>query len=59
MNVKELHMRFISSNNKEPQDDSDLLQFAKVSYIRGELTIIEYRGIVKEIEELLNNTPTI
>ncbi|WP_456278590.1 YppF family protein [Bacillus sp. AK128] len=51
MNLKELRNLYIAVNKKEPVDNLELLQFAKRSYVRGDLTIIEYRDIIKELEQ--------
>jgi hypothetical protein len=54
MNTKDLRNRFISVNKKEPLDQIELLQYAKLSYVKGDLTIAEYRDIVKELEQDLS-----
>lgn len=59
MDVKELRVKYLTVTKKEPLDELELLQFAKVSYIKGELTITEYRDIVKEMESSLTTSRTI
>jgi hypothetical protein len=51
MNVLDLRNRFIAVRKQEPLDDLELLHFAKVSYVRGDLTIIEYKDLVKMLEK--------
>ncbi|MBM7661298.1 hypothetical protein JOC85_002070 [Bacillus mesophilus] len=54
MNTEDLRNRFLLVNKKEPLDLIELLQFAKLSYVKGDLTIAVYRDIVKELEQNLN-----
>jgi hypothetical protein len=57
MNVVDLRNRFIAISKQEPLDDLDLLHFAKMSYVRGDLTIIEYRDLVKVLEKENSYSP--
>jgi hypothetical protein len=51
MNVVDLRNKFIAVRKQEPLDDFELLHFARICYVRGDLTIIEYRDIVKVLEK--------
>ncbi|MFZ3588704.1 YppF family protein [Bacillus sp. DJP31] len=50
MNVVDLRNRFIAVNKQEPLDNLELLNFAKLSYVREDLTITQYRDLVKVLE---------
>jgi hypothetical protein len=50
MNVAELKNKFIATRNYEPTDINELLDFARQVYLRGEITIAEYRDITRELE---------
>ncbi|MCA1030469.1 YppF family protein [Bacillus timonensis] len=50
MDAKELQNKFIAIKKFEPIDNNDLLDFARQYYIQGQLTILEYRNIVRELE---------
>jgi hypothetical protein len=50
MKVVDLRNRFIAVNKQEPLDNLELLHYAKLSYVRGDLTIVEYRDLVKALE---------
>jgi hypothetical protein len=50
MNVLELRNKFIATKNYEPIDANELLDFARKTYLRGEITISEYRNIVRDLE---------
>jgi hypothetical protein len=56
MNKNDLRNRFITINKKEPLDNLELLQYAKLSYVKGDLTIVEYRDIVKELDHDLSHS---
>ncbi|MFD1738504.1 YppF family protein [Bacillus salitolerans] len=50
MKLVELRNKFIALKQQEPIETIELLQFAKVCYIRNDISIVEYREIVKELE---------
>ncbi|WP_044748100.1 YppF family protein [Bacillus alveayuensis] len=57
MNVLELKMNFISLRNYEPTDVNELLDFARQTYIRGQITLAQYRDIIRELEGAGAYTP--
>jgi hypothetical protein len=50
VNVSELKMNFIAVKKYEPTDVNELLDFARQAYLRGQVTIAQYRDIVRELE---------
>ncbi|MCZ0754491.1 YppF family protein [Anoxybacillus sp. J5B_2022] len=50
MNATELKNKFIATKNYEPTDLNELLDFARQLYLRGEITISQYRDITRELE---------
>lgn len=50
MLVHELKLKFSQTKNYEPVDDNELLDFAGLCYICGQISINEYRTIIKELE---------
>jgi hypothetical protein len=50
MNAAELKNKFITTRNYEPTDINELLDFARQVYLRGEITIAEYRDITRDLE---------
>ncbi len=57
MKVVDLRNRFIAINKQEPLDNLELLNFAKLSYVRGDLSITEYRDLVKVLDVENNCSP--
>jgi hypothetical protein len=57
VNVLELKMNFISLKNYEPADVNELLDFARQIYLRGQMTIAQYRDIIRELEAAGAYTP--
>lgn len=51
MNIVDLRNRFIAVSKQEPIDNLELLNFAKLSYVRGDLQIGEYRELVKQLDQ--------
>ncbi|WP_084278908.1 YppF family protein [Anoxybacteroides tepidamans] len=50
MNAAQLRGKFIALKNHEPADMNGLLDFARQMYLRGEISIAEYRDIARELE---------
>jgi hypothetical protein len=50
MNVNELRNNFIAFKQYEPEDGNELLDFAQQKYLKGEISIIEYKQLVRELE---------
>ncbi|ANB55517.1 yppF-like family protein [Anoxybacillus sp. B7M1] len=50
MNTTELKGKFIAKRNYEPASINELLDFARQVYLRGELTISEYRDLTRQLE---------
>jgi hypothetical protein len=57
MNACELKMKFIAVRNYEPADVNELLDFARQAYLRGQISIAEYRDIIRELETLGAHKP--
>lgn len=51
MNIVDLRNRFIAVSKQEPNDNLELLHFAKLCYVRGDLQIGEYRELVKQLDQ--------
>lgn len=50
MNIRELKSRFIQSRDYTTDDVNALMDFAKKAYIHNEISIKEYRLLVRELE---------
>jgi YppF-like protein len=50
MNMAELKNKFIAVKNYEPTHVNELLDFARHMYLRGEITIAQYRDLARELE---------
>ena len=50
MNVHELKNLFAQVKEYTPEHVNELLDFTKKSYIQNEITINEYRNLVRELE---------
>ncbi|MGJ7920022.1 YppF family protein [Neobacillus sp. LXY-4] len=52
MHVHELKVKFFQFREYETNDLNELLDFAKRIYIHNEISICEYRSLVRELESL-------
>ncbi|WLR56585.1 YppF family protein [Mesobacillus subterraneus] len=50
MNVHELKNLFAETKECSSEHVNELLDFTKKSYIQNEITILEYRNLVRELE---------
>ncbi|MFB6466046.1 YppF family protein [Cytobacillus sp. Hz8] len=50
MQVHELREKFFKRKNFEAESVNQLLDFAKKAYVLGEITIREYRELIRELE---------
>lgn len=50
MLIQELRNTFIAIKTYEPMDNNELLDFARQQYISGKLTILEYRNVIRQLE---------
>ncbi|MBE4910238.1 hypothetical protein IMZ08_19560 [Bacillus luteolus] len=50
MILNELKEKFIQLKMYEPVDNNELLDLAKQLYIKNQITIIDYRNFVRELE---------
>ncbi|NKE04840.1 MULTISPECIES: YppF family protein [Mesobacillus] len=50
MNVHELKNLFAETKAYTPEHVNELLDFTKKSYIQNDITILEYRNLVRELE---------
>lgn len=50
MSVNELRNKFIAFKQYEPEDGNELLDFAQQKYLRGEISITEYKQLIRELE---------
>ncbi|EKN69564.1 hypothetical protein BABA_09066 [Neobacillus bataviensis LMG 21833] len=50
MNIRELKGKFIQSRDYNTDDVNTLMDFAKKAYIHNEISIKEYRLLVRELE---------
>ncbi|ADI26364.1 YppF family protein [Geobacillus sp. G4] len=51
MNVTELKHKFMAVKHCEPAEANELLDFARRLYLRGEISLAEYRDLVRELEK--------
>jgi YppF-like protein len=52
MNIHDLKMIFSQQREYATEDVNDLLDFAKKAYIHNEISINDYRNLVRELEAL-------
>ncbi|MDG4656140.1 YppF family protein [Ectobacillus antri] len=52
MTLGELRTLFIGLKQYEPVDSNELLDFARQSYLKGELALVQYRDMIRELEAL-------
>ncbi len=50
MILNELKEKFIQLKKYEPVDNNELLDLAKQLYVKNQITIIDYRNFVRELE---------
>lgn len=50
MDIRELKSKFIQSRDYTTDDVNALMDFAKKAYIQNDITIKEYRLLVRELE---------
>jgi len=50
MDIRELKSKFIQSRDYNTDDVNTLMDFAKKAYIHNEISIKEYRLLVRELE---------
>jgi hypothetical protein len=58
MDVHELKHKFFQRREYETDNVNDLLDFAKNAYISNEISISEYRNLVRELEAQGAEIPT-
>ncbi|CAG9608264.1 hypothetical protein NEOCIP111885_01956 [Pseudoneobacillus rhizosphaerae] len=59
MNIHELKSLFIQRRNYSYENVNELLDFAKMTYIRNEISINDFRQIVRELELLGAEIPEV
>jgi hypothetical protein len=52
MTVHELKLKFLQTRNYSAEDVNELLDFTKKAYVYNEISIIDYRDLVRELEGL-------
>lgn len=57
MYVHELKEKFSTSKKYETEDVNELLDFAKKVYISNEISLSEYKNLVRELESQGAKTP--
>lgn len=57
MNVHELKGKFFKRKNYEAESVNQLLDFAKKAYVLGDISIKEYREVIRELELLGAQVP--
>ncbi|MGZ0086081.1 YppF family protein [Geobacillus sp. C56-T2] len=50
MNVTELKHKFIAVKQSEPTEANELLDFARRLYLRGDISLAQYRDLARELE---------
>lgn len=59
MTVHELKLKFLQFKDYLTDDVNELLDFTKKSYVYNEISICEYRNLVRELETLGAKLPEI
>ncbi|MBM7713599.1 putative membrane protein [Bacillus thermophilus] len=57
MSIHELKQKFMMKRSHAIEDVSQLLDFAKQTYINNEITVKEFRNIIRELEALGARNP--
>lgn len=57
MKLQDLQIKFLNARKFEPSNSNELLDFAKHCYLCNQLSIKEYRDLVKQLEEAGASTP--
>jgi uncharacterized membrane protein len=57
MTIHELKQKFMQKRSYSIEDVSQLLDFAKQTYINNEITVKEFRNIIRELENLGAKNP--
>lgn len=57
MNIRDLQSLFINKRNYQNENVNELMDFAKVTYLHNEISISEYRHLVRELEALGAENP--
>ncbi|AIM15404.1 MULTISPECIES: YppF family protein [Neobacillus] len=52
MDISEIKSRFFQSRDYSTEDVNALMDFVKKAYIHNEISIIDYRNYVRELEKL-------
>jgi hypothetical protein len=52
MSIDKMKKNFFAVMHQKPQDDFELLNFIRLSYIKEEISIIDYRELIKELEKV-------
>ncbi|WP_078546150.1 YppF family protein [Litchfieldia alkalitelluris] len=50
MLIQELRNTFIAVKTYEPMDNNELLDFARQQYLSGNLSILDYRNVIRQLE---------
>ncbi|MCQ6273919.1 YppF family protein [Bacillus sp. V3B] len=59
MTIHELKLKFLQIRDYLTDDVNELLDFTKKSYVHNEISICEYRSLVRELEKLGAKIPDI
>lgn len=59
MSIHELKQKFLQKRSHSIEDVSQLLDFAKQTYINNEITVKEFRNIIRELEALGARNPDL
>lgn len=57
MYVNELHQAFMAKKQYEPTSSNELLDFAQQQYLKGCLTLSDYKIAVRELEQIGASKP--
>lgn len=59
MSIHELKLLFLQIRDYLTEDVNELLDFTKKSYVHNEISICEYRNLVRELEKLGAEIPEV
>jgi hypothetical protein len=55
--LEELKNRFVQAKKRNPIHVNELLDYLKISYIYGELSIVEYKNLFFELDKASTEKP--
>lgn len=57
MTLGELRVIFVGIRQYEPEDLNELLDFARQRYLIGDICLVQYRNVIRELEAIGAKNP--